>query len=139
MAFRSRHCTTPTLASRCAYTPPSSAVYRVLPEMASACWSAWTVPGQVSSFGSTFQHGNGKFQYGPVVVQVLPALPVSKTSSRSTKTWLSLCGSTMIAWLYHACAPGVPPDMPSAEPELMNVCASARSFHGPARLPFGDS
>src|SRR5215813_13550703 len=76
--------------------------------MASACWSGWTVPGQVFWDGSTSQHENGKFQYGPVVVQVWPALLVSKTSSRSRKTWLSLRGSTMIAWLYHACEPGVP-------------------------------
>ena len=29
--------------------------------------------------------------------------------------------------------------MPSAEPALMYVWAFARSFHGPVRLPLGDS
>src|SRR5262245_36505046 len=107
--------------------------------MASACWSGWTVPGQVFCPGSTSQHGNGKFQYGPVVVQVRPALFVSKTSSRSTKTWPALRGSTMTAWLYHACEPGSPPDIASADPALTSVSVSARSFHGPARLPLSDS
>src|SRR6266516_4586173 len=107
--------------------------------MASACWSGWTVPGQVSLAGSKLQQENGKFQYGPVVVHVWPALFVSKTSSRSRKTWLAFFGSTMIAWLYHACEPGVPSDIASADPESTSVCVSARSFHGPARLPLRDS
>ena len=97
------------------------------------------MPGQVSLAGSGLWQGSGKFQYGPVVVQVLPALLVSKTSSRSRKTWLSLRGSTMIDWSYHACAPGVPSDFASADPESTSVCVFARSFHGPARLPLGDS
>src|SRR5579859_2577283 len=107
--------------------------------MASACWSECVVFGHVSSFGLTFQHEKGKFQYGPMVDQVAPASVVSKTSSRSTYRWLSLFGSTTRAWLYHACWPGVPPDNARAEPALASVVALAMSFHGPAGSALADS
>ena len=74
-----------------------------------------------------------------MVVQVAPALSVSKTSSRSRNRCESFFGSTMSAWLYHACVPGVPPDSANAELEAASFLLSAISVHGPARLPLADS
>src|SRR5215469_4654287 len=104
-----------------------------------ACWSECVVFGQVSSLGLTFQQEYGKFQYGPMVDQVAPALAVSYTSSRPTNTWLSLAGSTASVWLYQDWVPGVSPDRASAEFALASLVALAMSFHGPAGFALADS
>src|SRR5512142_1799847 len=88
------------------YAPPSFptityGVPRYRP-IATECWSGWVVWWQspVCLVGSMLQQGNPKFQYGPGVVQVVPALLDSKTSSRPAYTWSGLAGSTWRNWLY---------------------------------------
>ncbi len=58
--------------------PPSLPKYAV-PSAATkaACWSACVVFGQVFLVGSKLQQGLPKFQYGPIVVHVLPESLVS--------------------------------------------------------------
>src|SRR5436190_1456966 len=101
------------------------------------CWSGWVVDGQspVCFFGSMFQQGKKKFQYGPGTVHVAPPSLVSKTSSRPAYTWFGSAGSTWRNWLYQACTPGWNPGMVSAEPELLSLTSSATCVHGPNGEP----
>ena len=86
------------------------------------------------------QHGNRKFQYGPVVRQVAPPLNDSYTSSSPRNTCLGFAGSTPRNWLYQACTPGwyavkYRPTCGtwalSADPELASFVLSAILFQGP--------
>src|ERR1700716_3921426 len=70
-----------------------------------------------------------------MAAQLLPALVVSKTSSRPSQTWSALAGSTVRNWLYQAWAPTAYPVVPSAEPLSCNCVESAILFHGPSGLP----
>jgi len=65
------------------------------------------VQSPVCLLGSMLQHANPKFQYGPGVVHVVPALVVSKTSSRPRYTCFGSLGSTWRNWLYQDWMPGM--------------------------------
>src|SRR5947209_2716682 len=104
------------------YAPPSlPTTTKVCPlylPIATECWSEcvvwWQSP--VCLVGSMLQHGNPKFQYGPGVVQLVPASVLSYTSSRPTYTCFGSLGSTWRNWLYQDWMPGMYPALVSAEP-----------------------